>query len=502
MSHQPSRILKHAGIYLIARGLPGLIAFVAIPVFSRLLDPAGYGKYALVLATVGLLNALLFQWLRLSLVRYLAAANDNRRALKSTLLTIELAIIVSLAVPAAAVLMIPALVGWRAVALPCLSLLAVQSLFELFLEHARAQIEPWRYMTLLLSRSVISTALGAGLIVAGMGWWGPVIGLGVGMLLPGAWAYARDWRDAAISIDRAVLRKVCTYGLPLSMTVALAVVISTSDRFLIAWLIGDNAAGLYSVAVDFTNQTITLLMMVVYLAMFPLAIRAWENEGRQAAEDQMRHNATLLLGVGVPAVIGLAVLSPGLSHVFLGKSFRTAASQIMPLVALGSFLAGLKAYHFDAAFQFVHQTIHQVWIVLVAAVFNLVLNLLVIRRYGINGAAAASVCAYIVSIALTVLVGRRHFALPFPGRALGKVLLAGAAMAAVLVATRSWMGTPVLVAQVVVGALLYGAVLVLTDFLGLRSAAVSRLRRAGARKGASPAAPGIGLICETGGVSR
>lgn len=499
MSHKPSGILRHAGIYLLARGLPGLIAFVAIPVFSRLLDPAGYGKYALVIATVGLLNALLFQWLRLALVRYLPAVDSNRNALKSTLLTIELTIVLALAVLAGVVYLVPALAAWRAVALPCLALLSVQALFELFLEHARAQLEPWRYMTQLLSRSLIGTGLGAVLILAGMGWWGPVAGLGVGMFFPALWAYVRDWRHVGLGINRDAARKVCVYGIPLSLTVALAVVISTSDRFLIAWILGDHAAGLYSVAVDFTNQTITLLMMVVYLAMFPLAVRAWEQEGRAAAQEQMRHNATLLLGVGVPAVIGLAVLAPGLSHVFLGRSFRSAAASIMPLVAFGSFLAGLKAYHFDAAFQFVHRTIHQVWIVLAAAAVNVLLNLLVVRRFGINGAAGASVCAYAVSIALTVLVGRRHLALPFPIRAAARVLLAGAIMAAVLVPTRAWEGVTALAVQVVVGAFVYAGVLVGTNFLGLRSAVMARLLRAGAPNLAEPHGAAIVSACEMGG---
>jgi O-antigen/teichoic acid export membrane protein len=93
MSRKTGSILKQTGIYLIARGLPGIAAFLAIPVFTRLLDPAAYGRYALVSATVGLLNALLFQWLRLALVRYLPAFKDDPAPLKSTLLAVELRIV-------------------------------------------------------------------------------------------------------------------------------------------------------------------------------------------------------------------------------------------------------------------------------------------------------------------------------------------------------------------------------------------------------------------------
>src|SRR3954453_23471041 len=140
MSERSTNILRHAGVYLIARGLPGLIAFLAIPVFTRLLDPAGYGKYALLSATVGLLNALLFQWLRLALVRYLPAYKDNPGLLKSTLLGVELRLMAAIAAVGGLACLLPAAAPWRPVVAACIVVLAVQAVFELFLEHSRAQI--------------------------------------------------------------------------------------------------------------------------------------------------------------------------------------------------------------------------------------------------------------------------------------------------------------------------------------------------------------------------
>jgi O-antigen/teichoic acid export membrane protein len=275
-------------------------------------------------------------------------------------------------------------------------------------------------------------------------------------------------------IDRAALAKVCQYGMPLSLTVALTVVISSSDRFLIAGFMGEGAAGLYSVAVDFTSQTLTLLMLVINMAMFPIAVRAWELHGREAAQEQMRSNAALLMAVGVPCVIGMTVLAPGIANCFLGQSYRSAAAQIIPLVALGAFLAGFKAYHFDAAFQFAHRTIYQVWIVLLAAVVNLLLNWVAIPRWGINGAAGASVVAFVVSIVLTAWLGRRHFALPFPMRECARVLLAGVAMAVVVYPFRQNLGALAVAGQVVAGGATYGAVLLGCNFLNLRDSFVRK----------------------------
>jgi O-antigen/teichoic acid export membrane protein len=358
-------------------------------------------------------------------------------------------------------------------------LLTVQALFELACEYARSALRPWRYMVLQVTRCTAIVGLGVALIVIGWGWWGPLLGGAAGMGLAVAWAFAVDWRDVRMMVDRPTLVKVAQYGVPLSMTVALTVVISSSDRFLIAAFSGEAQAGLYSVAVDFTSQTLTLLMLVINMAMFPIAVRAWEHRGREAAQEQMRANASLLMAVGLPCVVGLIVLAPGISNCFLGKSYRGTAAQIMPLVALGTFLAGFKAYHFDAAFQFAHRTIWQVWIVLFAAVVNLGLNYVAIPIWGINGAAGASVVAYVISIALTAWLGRRHFVLPFPVTGAMQVLLAAGVMAALLAPFRGEVGMRAVGAQVVAGAAVYGLVLVGVNFLGLRDSLLRRLRRDG-----------------------
>lgn len=476
MQRPAKNILSHTAIYLVARGVPGIMAFLAIPLFTTLLKPAVYGRYALVITTAGLLNALLFQWIRLSLVRYLPAHQEDPSRLKSTMLTCTCAIILALGIVAGILTLLPIHSEWRPVALPCWIMLSVQAMFELCCENVRAMMRPWSFMWLQLARATGNVVLGMILVLLGAGWWGPLAGLTAGMLIATVFAYHRDWAGIRWSLDWEILRKVAHYGVPLSLTVALANVIGSSDRYLIAGLMGTAAAGDYSAAVDFTTQTLTLVMMVVNLAMFPLAVRAFEQHGREAAQDQMRSNASLLLAMGVPCVVGMMLLAPGIANTFLGKEFRLTAAGIIPLIALGAFLAGFKAYHFDAAFQFAHRTIYQVWIVLFVAIVNFALNWIAIPRYGINGAAGASVLAYMISIGLTAWLGRRHFILPFPVRACTQVLLAGALMGLMLYPLRLFRSPGAVVGEIVAGAMLYGFILIASNFLGLRKQVIQRWR--------------------------
>ena len=494
MQREGKHVLSHTAIYLVARGVPSLLAFLALPLFTRKLSPEVYGRYFLVMSTAGLLNALLFQWIRLSLVRYLPAHRDDPAKLRSMMMTVTCLLILALAPIAGILWLLPIAREWKPTILPCWLLLAVQAIFELCCENARGTLRPWNFMWLQVARSTGNVAIGFVLVILGAGWWGPMAGLTIGMGLSAAFVLRRDWAGMDWTINREILKQVARYGLPLSLTVALATVIGSSDRYLIAWLQNKEAAGLYSVGVDFTTQTLTTVMMVVNLAMFPLAVRAFEQQGRQAAQEQMRSNASLLLAVGVPCVVGLTVLAPGIANCFLGKDYRATAAHIIPLIALGAFLAGFKAYHFDAAFQFAHRTIYQVWIVLFVAIVNIALNWIAIPRYGINGAAGASVLAYLISIVLTAWLGRRHFVLPFPIQPCAQVMAAGGMMALLLYPMRGDHRAVAVVLQIVAGAMVYGGVLIAFNFLDLRDMLVKKWNapQAIVAEGGSPraAAPG------------
>jgi O-antigen/teichoic acid export membrane protein len=470
-------ILSHAGLYLLARGLPGLLAFVAIAVFSRALKPGEYGRFALVIAIVDLLNALLFQWLRLALVRYLPAYRDNAIVLRSTLLGATAAMVAILGACVGIAWFLPIDHSWRMVLLACWILVTLQVMFELTCEYARASLRPRRYMLLQVLKSALGLSVGVCLVSTGWGWWAPLLGVATGFAVATAYGYRGDWRGARLRIDRATVAKLGWYGIPVSLTVAMTVVIASSDRFLITLLIDEAAAGVYAAAVDLTVQTASMLMMAMYLPLFPMAVHAFEQQGLGAAQRQMRTNAALQLGIGVPAIAGLIVLTPGIAHCVLGENFRAAAQQLIPLVALAAFFASMKAFHFDAAFQLAHKTLYQVGIVAATAVVNVSLNLVLIPRMGLQGAATASLLSYALALTLTILLGRRQVALPIPLGDAGRVVTAAALMAGALYPFRHDVRPLALVIQIVCGIAIYGVAAIAMNFLGLRDELVRRLVR-------------------------
>src|SRR5882724_5951376 len=70
-------ILQHSAVYLIARIVQSAVIFLAVALYTRLLTPAEYGNYAIVLAGVTLANALIGQWLYSTALRLVTGAVDQ-----------------------------------------------------------------------------------------------------------------------------------------------------------------------------------------------------------------------------------------------------------------------------------------------------------------------------------------------------------------------------------------------------------------------------------------
>jgi O-antigen/teichoic acid export membrane protein len=474
---------RHTIFYFLARALPGAVNFIAIAFYTRLLSPGEYGQYTLLLSTAALLNVVCFQWLRVGLLRYLPMYEGDRKdVFMGTVWTGCLLImaITGAGICAAGLLgLFPPGLPWTLV----LGTLWIFACFELFLEAARSGLSPLRYGILSIAKALLTVAAGIAFAAAGFGGRGLVYGLMIGMLVPLAFFAKRIGQQVRPSLlDRAILRQLWQYGLPLTVTFSLGYLIYSSDRFLLGYFLGEEMTGTYAVSYDLTQQTLVLVMVVVNLASYPLIVRALEDKGVEEAGKRLKSAAVLLLAVSLPMTVVFISLAVNISDVLFGVSFRSVAAQIMPWIAISAFLQGFKSYYLDQAFQLGRKTSLQVWPVLGALVINLLLNIWWIPLWGVLGSAYAACCAYGFACFTSWALGRRVFPLQLPLGEFAKILLASAALALLFALTSAWSGIVALVVQGIVGVLFYLGILWILNVGGLQQQVRAfRTRRTGER---------------------
>ena len=405
-------LLRHSVYYSLARGLPGLVSFAALLIYTRLLSPDEYGRYAVVIAGVSVAGVLVFQWQRLVLARWLMARKEEPQRFLGEMLWMFGLLALAVAPIGLALALGTTDADWRRLTSLGLAILIAQGWFELNLTLASVHFAPSRYGRLLGAKALLAAALGAGLAWFGLGADAPLMGLLLGCALSvplfgrGAWRGVRPARP-----ERRELHGQLRYGLPLVITFALGWIIAGSDRLLIGWLLDVEAAGQYAVAHDLAQYSLGILA-VVHVAAYPLAVRAVETHGPASGATQLARNGELIVALALAAAAGLTVLAPHVAEVAVGHEFRTATARLLPWVALAAALGGVKAFHFDLAFHLSRGSWGLVACGAAAAVANVGLNLVWIPRFGIDGAAYASVIAFLLGLGLSAWLGRRVFSMP------------------------------------------------------------------------------------------
>ncbi len=406
-------LIRHSLVYLVARGLPGLVNLAALALYSRLLNAEEFGRYSLVIAGVSMASVIVFQWQWLVLARWLPSRMHDSPRYQGEVLWIFLRL--ALATTALGVVVATVWLDalWQHLVLMGVGLLIAQSWLELNLTIASAQLQPTRYGRILGTKTLVAIGVGSYLAWIGLGAAGPLLGLIIGGLIAvpifgwTPWLGVRPVRPAWTD-----LRAQLHYGVPLIATFALAWVIAGSDRILIASLISVEAAGQYAVGYDLAQQSLGAILAVAQVAAYPLIVRALETNGAEAATEQMRKSAEMIVALSCAGAAGLFALGDLVAASVVGAEFEQSSMMLIPWVALSTALMGVKTYHFDLAFHLGRNSRLLVGIGLTAAVANVALNLVLIPRFGLLGAVYATVCAYSVGLTMSALLGKRLFKLP------------------------------------------------------------------------------------------
>ena len=202
-------------------------------------------------------------------------------------------------------------------------------------------------------------------------------------------------KSSSLSLDFNVVKVTLKNILPFALSEFLLQIYTQADITIIAIILGNQAAGLYSPASNIL-RALFVIPQAVYLVMTPV-ISQLVAERSPRLSAVIRQTYLSLAVIGGLLWLGTSFLGPGLSSLFLGSKFSTSGAL---LVILGPILF-IKSCSFASAAVIVATTGQgkRVIIQLLAAFINIVLNLLIIHTYGIKGVAWVYVISETVLLA-------------------------------------------------------------------------------------------------------
>ncbi|WP_300578210.1 lipopolysaccharide biosynthesis protein [Phenylobacterium sp.] len=465
--------------YLPVNIIQGLVGLATIVTFTRLLAPSQFGDYALGFSVMSLLHTAIFTWNEAAMARFWVAETDKGQggAHAATVYRTWLALLVVLPLALAAALLVPMAPGLRLAVICGVLAVLPRTFAKLAQERRRAAGEVAGAAAIDIIQTLGAFAVGAVLAYLGLGGAAPLIGFGVAAAVCMAWTLPSELahsRRGRFEAPRA--RSYLGYGLPVALSLILALVLSTTDRFLLAAFLDEASVGVYHAGYSLANRTLDVLFIWLGAAGGPALIAALERGGPGELGAAAREQASLMLLLCVPAAVGLALVAAPLAQLMVGQELAVGAAHVTPWIAVSGLLAGLTTYYFHQAFTLGQRTPLLLAAMAIPALANLVLNLILIPRFGLDGALWATVASYGLGLAASVTLGARSLRLPVPWTPLLQTVFATAVMGVAVAQVPALGGWAELILKAGLGAAVFGAITFALDTGALRSRGLALVR--------------------------
>jgi O-antigen/teichoic acid export membrane protein len=412
-------LVRHVSHYVGGRLCLMLLGFLSFPVFTRVFSVSDYGVMSLVLKVLLLLTVLGKFGLQNSVQRFYAeeGASPDRavsRRYYSTLFfgAAATGAMFALLFVAGASLAPATLVATKLKHLFLLAavLIAVRSLQPTLIGFLRAEGKTKTFNATEIAVKAMTVLLSCTLLLL---WkrtlnvfFGSVISVEVAGVMVLVWYL---WRRGLIewhAVDWDYFRKSAVFALPLVGYELASVVLDSGDRLLVQHYLGSQPLGYYSAAYNVSTYVEEALMVPINLALFPIYMKLWVEKGQRETQAFLSRslNGFLALAVGVTSVVLL--VSRDLIVVLASSKFQDAY-RLLPVLVIGLLIYAIHIF-LNAALLIHKKTATMTRLVVYACVVNILFNIVLIPRIGLQGAAIATLASYLF---LVVVMGAVSFRL-------------------------------------------------------------------------------------------
>jgi len=283
-------------------------------------------------------------------------------------------------------------------------------------------------------RSVVLATVGLLLADSGMGVPGVFAGFATGFLLTGLASTALALRVGDLSLPsvasfRRYAPSLLTFGAPSMVLVLLNAGLYKTDILLVQLLTTSTQTGFYRGAIQIA-EFIWVVSLAMEMVMIQSTADLWTDDATERITDLLSGMLRYVVLFTVLLLVGVFVLGDTFVTLYFGSSF---AASVLPLRVL---LPGVLGFGIARVIWPVMQAGGHLRSIVAATgtavALNVGLNLLLIPRVGIVGAAVATSVSYGLMALFHGGVARRIGVDPFRDLRLGRILIVGLGTAALL----------------------------------------------------------------------
>ncbi len=417
------RLLQFTVIYGAGEVANNALAFVLVPVYTRLLNPGQYGQLEVFNRTLEMLNIFAAVGIGMAAMRsyFGKEKGEGDASVFSTAMVFAVtnSLWMAAILSAAAGLISQLLLGSTLHAWLfrlTFSILIFEQGFGMVRTYLKATGKPVLYSVL----SVGKYAATMGLIICFLLYLGREVKYVLMAMLIANVAFFLP--SAAVLLSRIGLRvswpglkRMLVFGLPFVPGGVLLFILNNADRFLLIAMAGQNEAGLYALGYRMALVPVMLLLVPFQAAWGPFMMEKGETPEGPALFATI---LSYLTAVCCFASLVLALFAREVIAIIAAPAYAEAY-RVLPPVLLG-YTFWVVSVILDAGIYITRRTAWKPFLLAAGAGANIVLNLLLIPRFGMMGAAYATAAGFFVFVVCTAAVSARLYPVPYEW---GRVLL-------------------------------------------------------------------------------
>ncbi len=217
-------------------------------------------------------------------------------------------------------------------------------------------------------------------------------------------------------LDRSVSKSMLKYAVPMIPNSILWWITNVSDRYIVAAVWGEGFNGLYAAAYKIPS----FIMMASGIFIDAWQISAvTEEEDRDTFYTRVMSAYSMLLFAMASVVIAFTMVIP---HVLFDPKYYEAWRYI-PLLVIAMVYTCMVNF-LGSIYMVEKKSIRSLVTAAISAVLNIALNLLWIPKYGVNGAASATLVCYLAVFVIRLVDTRRYIRIRWNlGRLIGCTVL-------------------------------------------------------------------------------
>lgn len=419
-------VIKSMSFITIAIILSHVVSLVTLPIYTRLINPTEYGLYALAKATLGFLLVFLPMGISIGAFRFYFQYEKKKslNKLYGTSITFLLlfGFIGAIVLAGSSELISSALgtTGLKVLLIIIAVIIPFQLLIMLFRNMIRIQEKILLYAISLVVLSYAGAGVGITLVILGYGVKGILIGNLAASILVFSLLIIVERKNISFSADFDTFKKIESFGFPLIFTNIGAWIIQLSDRYILQYFCGEALVGIYSVSYTVAMVIGTFFVAPISLVLSPKFLRMWESERKKRTLTTIGNMISLSILAIIPIYLILCVEAKTIINILATEKYLAGAT-IVPFVA-GAGVIYLFIWLQQSSFSLREKTKSVPFIFGASALINVILNILLIPKFDIMGAAFATLVSYIVLFILLWWKGQRMLKLPYDPKYIGKCL--------------------------------------------------------------------------------